>query len=196
MLDASRELTALLVGKSQKLARVFDRGVRRRYLEQQRAVVACLGDLGAHRWPVDEAFAWNHVIHKVADPIRQLDGDQPVPKLRQQVHRVRPADLIVRRVVAKPEPSWIERVEGSTNQLGRRPGQHIFQRQADVRRRQDRNKIFTSRRVAEKVGGTFEGVLHAGPHGQGELEKYLVLSLVGSLRSLGEGVMARQSERY
>jgi len=27
-----------------------------------------------------------------------------------------------------------------------------------------------SRRVAEKVGATFEGVLPAGPHGQGELE--------------------------
>jgi hypothetical protein len=117
--------------------------VRCRYLEQQRAVVPCLGKLGAHLWPVDESFAWNHVIHKVADPIRQLDRDQPIPKLRQQVHGVWPADLIVRRVVAKPEPLWIERFEGSTNQLGRRPGQHIFERQADVRRRQDRNEIFT-----------------------------------------------------
>jgi len=27
-----------------------------------------------------------------------------------------------------------------------------------------------SRRVAEKVGATFEGILPAGPHGQGELE--------------------------
>ena len=48
-------------------------------------VVPCLGKLSAHRGSVDEPFAWNHVVHKVADPIRQLNGDQPVPKLRQQV---------------------------------------------------------------------------------------------------------------
>jgi len=73
------------------------------------------------------------------------------------VHRVRPADLIVRRVVAKPEPLWIERFEGSANQVGCRPRQHIFQRQADVRPSQDRYETFTgvnerSRRSAFEVG--------------------------------------------
>src|SRR5579859_6526444 len=43
-----------------------------------------------------------------------------------------------------------------------------------------------SQRVAESVGATFEGVLPAGPHGQGELRAYLVLFLVGSLRSFGK----------
>jgi hypothetical protein len=112
VLDASRELTALLVRKSQELARFLDRGVRCRHFEQQRVVIPCLGKLSAHRGPVDEPFAWNHVVHIVADPIRQLDGDQPVPKLCQQVHRVWATDLIVRRVVAKPEPLLIERFEG------------------------------------------------------------------------------------
>jgi len=112
-----------------------------------------LGKRSAHRGPVDEPFAWNHVVHKVADPIRQLNGDQPVPKLRQQVQRVRPADLIVRRGVAKPEPLWIERFEGSANQVGCRPRQHIFQRQADVRPSQDGNKIFTGVNELVEAGG-------------------------------------------
>jgi hypothetical protein len=69
------------------------------------------------------------------------------------VHRVPPADLIVRRVVAKPEPLWIERCEGSANQLCCRPRQHIFQRQADVRPSQDRNEMFTGvNELVEAVG--------------------------------------------
>src|SRR5260221_14463615 len=118
MIHLSRKLEGLPVRNAQELVWLLDRRVRRTYLEQQRPVVLGMRQLGAHLLKMDKPFAWNHVIHKVADPVRQLHGDQPVPKLSEQVHCIRPTNLIVRRVVAKPEPLRIEPIEGSTNQLG------------------------------------------------------------------------------
>jgi len=68
VLDASHQLTAPLVRKSQELARFLECGVRCRHFEQQRVVVPCLGKLSAHRGPVDEPFAWNDVVREVATP--------------------------------------------------------------------------------------------------------------------------------
>jgi hypothetical protein len=55
-----------------------------------------MSELGTNLRPMDKSFAWNHVIHEVADPVRQLHGDQSVPKLSQQVQCMWPTDLIMR----------------------------------------------------------------------------------------------------
>src|SRR5260370_38496482 len=130
MIDLSRKLEGLPVCKPQELVWLLDRRVRRTYLEQQRPVVLGMRQLGAHLLKMDKPFAWNHVIHKVADPVRQVHGDQPVTKLSEQVHCIRPTNLIMRAVVAKPEPQRLETFVGSTNQLRYWAGEHMFDGQA------------------------------------------------------------------
>jgi len=59
----------------------------------------------ARAFQVDEPLARDDVIDELRHPVGEVHRHQAAAKLGQQVERPRPADLVVRRVVAEPEVS-------------------------------------------------------------------------------------------
>jgi len=70
------ELRGLVVGARKELVGVFCRRMGRGDFQHEWLFASRLVQLSAQSGPVDEAFIWTHVVHKVTDTVGELHGDK------------------------------------------------------------------------------------------------------------------------